>query len=961
MTTNLQQTFLEQVADKLKQAYGNDLSKITVVFPNIRARLFLNEALCQKEGSPIWAPTYKSIDELFQEASDLQIADPLKLLTELYYCYISIFNKKNDQQAIEQFDEFYAFGEILLSDFQDIDKNLVNEAQLFSNLAELDKLKDDFEHLDKKQWAIIERFFNDITSNRSELKSAFFSIWSNLGAVYRSFKNTLQTAGIAYEGMLFRSVIENLQEKGINCFAQNTYVFVGFNVLTECEKQFFKFLKQHNKALFFWDYDDYYMTEMHEAGRFMRDNIKLFGNNFPDFSCSSLTDMSKKIRLVAAPSETAQAGYIPEWISSLNYPEGFSKPDSGIVLCNEQNLQAVMHAIPSEVENVNITMGFPLAQTPVYSLLTALTDLQLKGIDEKKNRFRYHFVLPVLRHPYIRLIFKQAHTIQQSLVKGNIFFPNQTELQNDFLFRPTANTKELASYLVEILQTVAKNLQETTNNTYNELYNESIFRTFQTVNRLKDLLSTGELIIEKPTFFSLLKRLLSSTSIPFHGEPAQGLQVMGLLETRNMDFKNVCLMSVNEGVLPKSENDSSFIPHFIRKFFGMTTIEHQDSLYAYYFYRLLQRAENIVLIYNTASEQTGKAEMSRFLLQLLTEYPQAIEQINLQATKSPHKNRLFSVQKTPELLRKLYQLYDLNTNPEANTISPSAFNNYLDCSLRFYLQYIEKVRPPKELSDDLDNSVLGSVFHYAVEQIYRKIGRLPADIDKPFAPFEVNTNDIDRFLVNKNNVEQIIEISFEKEYFNRPTPRSNYNGEQLIYFDIVKHFIYRLLRIDRTHSPFSIIGLEERKYRIITLEDKKVKVGGIVDRIDSTNGLLRVVDYKTGGKPETLKQMETLFDQDKKRANYVFQAFVYASILAEQQPVPVAPALLYINKAIDEDYSPIITWNMQEITNFKDLAEEFDTHFIQKLETLFNPKESFVQTEKRESCTWCDFKNMCGR
>lgn len=954
--------FLSHVAKDLLQRYGNDLSRVTVVFPNRRARLFFNEYLCQASDKPVWAPAYASLDELFHQASGLKTADPLKLLTELYYTYTSVYNRNKLDAAIETFDEFYFFGEILLSDFQDVDKNLVNELALFSNLSELDKLKDDFEHLDEQQWTVIQRFFKDISTNRTQLKEAFFSIWNILGTVYSQFRQKLQAEGLAYDGMLFRAVVEEMQANGVVAFPQEKYAFVGFNVLTKCEKTLFKILKQNDKALFYWDFDDYYMAETQEAGRFMRENMRSLGNDLPGIDTNLLAVKPKKIKLVASPSESAQAGYVPQWISSLNYPQGFDAPDSAIVLCNEQNLQAVMHAIPTEVGNVNITMGFPLSQTPVYSLLTALAELQLKGVDEAQNRFRYNFVLPVLRHPYIRLAFPKASELQKRMVRENNFFPTQEDLQYTQLFRSTNSASELASYLVEILQAVAmaygKNEAE---DSFGDLYSESLFRAFQQVNRLKDLISTGELQVEKATFVSLIKRLLSGTSVPFHGEPARGLQIMGLLETRNMDFRNLLMMSVNEGVMPKSDNDSSFIPHFIRKFFGMTTIEHQDSLYAYYFYRLLQRAENVVLMYNTANQQTGKSEMSRFLLQLLTEYPQPIERINLQSEIRPHKGLPLVVPKTEALLAKIKNKYDLNTNPEAGSLSPSALNNYMDCSLRFYLQYIEGIRPPQELSDELDNSVLGSVFHKAVELIYLEIGKVRVDKSADFAAFVVTQDHIDGFLKLDARIERAIEKAFDEEFFNRPMPRSRYNGEQLIYFRIVKQFIKRLLRLDKQHAPFTIVGLEAKKYRSLEFDGLKLKVGGIIDRLDSKDGVLRVVDYKTGGNPKDVKDMSQLFVSSKDRANYAFQAFLYASIMIEEQAEAVAPALVYIQKATDEEYSPIIKWNKEPIADFRELAEEFDEAFSAKLKELFNVEMSFIQTANDKACEWCDFKGMCSK
>lgn len=959
--------FLSLVANDLLAKYGNDLSRITVVFPNRRARLFFNEYLCQSSDTPVWAPAYAGLDELFKQNSKLKLADPLKLLTDLYYTYTEVYYRNREDAAKESFDEFYYFGEILLSDFNDVDKNLVNELALFTNLSELDQLKDDFEHLDTKQWEVIQRFFKDISNNRTQLKEAFFSIWNILGEVYAQFRKKLTEQGLAYDGMLFREVVEQLEAENLESFTQQKYVFVGFNVLTECERKLFRILQQNDKALFYWDYDEYYMSFAQEAGRFMRDNLQKFGNELKGQDTKLLQGKPKSVTIVESSSENAQAAYVPQFLNEVNYKEEDTVPDTAIVLCNEQNLQAVMYAVPGKTEQgneitANITMGYPLTQTPVFSLITALAELQLKGADEK--RFRYNFVLPVLRHPYVRLLFSDAYAVQSEMVKQNNFFPTAEELRFSLIFKFCKDSLQLSAYLVEIIKQLAVKYgeQEAAHDNFCQLYSEALFRAFQSLNRLHDLIKNGDLVLEKQTFVSLLKRMLSTTSVPFHGEPARGLQVMGVLETRNMDFRNLLMMSVNEGRMPQSENDSSFIPHFIRKFFGMTTIEHQDSLYAYYFYRLLQRAENIVLIYNAANSQTGKMEKSRFLLQLLTESGWDIKRVNLKAEMHPHHPSELRVKKTPDLLAKIKHQFDQNVNPEAQRLSPSALNNYLDCSLRFYLQYIENIRPPRELSDELDNSVLGSVFHKAVELIYLEMGRVKQEQGQLFPAFTVSEDMVDSFIHAPMRIERAIEEAFNIEFFgNRKVSREKYNGEQLVYFNVVMQFVKRLLRIDKATAPFTILGLEQRFYREVQLDAMRITVGGIVDRLDETKGTVRLVDYKTGGQPKEVKAMDNLFVSHKDRANYAFQAFLYSSILIEQKQEPISPALIYINKATDDTYSPIIEWNKEPIADFRALSADFEEAFLEKLGEIFNSDVPFEQTTNEKACEWCDFKGMCGR
>ncbi len=959
-------SFLEQVAHNLIEKFGNDLSRITVVFPNRRARLFFNEYLVQLSDHPIWAPQYASIDELFKEHSVLKLADPLYLQTELYNAYQYVYQQKHNSISSETFDEFYFFGEILLSDFNDIDKNLVDNTALFSNLAELDKLKDNFEHLDQEQWKTVERFFNDISENRTDLKDAFYSIWSMLGDVYHEFKKKLEEQKVGYDGMISRSVIEQIQEEK-SAFNQEKYLFVGFNVLTECERQLFKELKRNNQALFYWDYDTYYMKAEHEAGRFMQDNLMRFGDELKEIQRDNFLSSKKTITLIESPSETAQAGYIQEFLNKIKYKDTDKVPDTSIVLCNEQNLQAVMHSTPertneNEKVSANITMGFPLTQTPVFSFIYSLAELQLKGVVERKKQYRFKYVLPVLRHPYIRIIFPEAIEVQESVIKNNIFFPNQKELINKDIFQITKTSLDISSYLIALTQKLATKFKEQAleNDGFYQLYSEAIFRTFQSLNRLHDLIEAGKLVIEPRTYLSLLKRMLSTTSVPFHGEPARGLQIMGLLETRNMDFKNLLIMSTNEGVIPKSDNDSSFIPHFIRTFFKMTTIEHQNCLYAYYFYRLLQRAENIALIYNTAATNTGKMEKSRYLLQLLTESGLPIKRIQLKSEMQAHKNSDLLVHKSPALIEKIKQQYDLNSNSEAGRLSPTAINNFIDCGLRFYLQYIMKFRAPKELSDEMDNSILGSVFHKAMEIIYAQIGRV--DLEKKIPAFTVQSDMIEKYLEFPHLIDKAIVEAFKKELFGgREVSKDSFNGEQLVYFDVAKQFIKRVLKLDKIKAPFKIVGLEKKVFYILQVDNVKLQVGGIIDRLDEKNNRLDVIDYKTGGNPKECKQISDLFKVGNKRPNYILQAFIYSTIQAKQQSLAISPALFYVHKATDTDYSPTIEFNKKQLTNFIEIQADFDEALSEKLSELFNPDIPFEQTKEKNNCKWCDFKDLCGR
>lgn len=646
-------TFLQTVAQDLYSKIGSDLSRTAIVFPNKRASLFFNEYLAAESDRPLWSPAYVNISELFRQLSPLKSGDPIRLVCELYKVFCE------ETHSEEPLDDFYFWGELLISDFDDVDKNLVDANRLFCNLQDLKNIMDNYDFLDKEQEEAIQQFFQNFSiDKRTQLKEKFISLWDKLGDIYRHYRKNLSELGIAYEGMMYRHVIEGL-DTGL--LRYDRYVFVGFNVLNKVETRFFQLLQDAGKAMFYWDYDIFYTRlpheqqppYVHEAGEFILRNLKLFPNQLPETAFDALRH-PKKVRFISAPTENAQARYLPEWVRTVmkNDAETSKEKENAIVLCNETLLLPVLHSIPPEVENVNITMGFPLAQTPVYSYISALMELQTTGYRRDTGRYTYEAVLAILKHPYTRQLSAAADDLEQQLTKDNRFYPLPSELKKDaFLervFTPQNGIASICRYLTELLREVAVvyRQEKDENDIFNQLYRESLFKSYTLVNRLLNLIESDGLTLQTDTLKRLMNRLLTSTNIPFHGEPAIGMQVMGVLETRNLDFRNLIMLSLNEGQLPKNGGDSSFIPYNLRKAFGMTTIEHKNSVYAYYFYRLIQRAENITLLYNTASDGLNRGEMSRFMLQFLVESPHDISREYLEAGQSPQHSLAIEIYKT---------------------------------------------------------------------------------------------------------------------------------------------------------------------------------------------------------------------------------------------------------------------------------------------------------------------------
>lgn len=923
MSSQLLNPFLKQVAHKLLADFGADLSRLTMVFPNKRARLFFEKYLFE-ECKIVFAPEYSDINALFEQSDCLMIENAISLNFELY----KIFREKT--QSSESFDEFYSFGEVLLNDFNDVDKNLVDAEQLFSNLEDFNKIRENFDvDLSEEQQEQLSRFFD---FKDTKLQQNFQQLWNVLGEIYTSFKQNLSEKQTAYSGMMMRQVVENwdiYKEK----YNQEKYVFVGFNVLTKCEKLLMKNLKKEGKALFFWDYDTYYYNKekVSEAGRFIDENIKLFGQDIALQTTNYFGNQSIKI-LKSATSE-GQSAYLPTCLSGFE----ISDANTAIVLCKETLLPGVISNLDSN-SKYNITMGFPMTHTLIYSLLQSILQMQMYG--GKNGYFVKEYVAPILSHSYVKTYF--------------------AELGQDDLSFIFSLPDDLYAYLLDIIDHLVVKMSDFQLETdEQELDKESIYRMRNAIVRLKRVFDTiekdfleNDLLLKTALFYKVVRTL----QVPFHSEETQGIQVMGLLETRNMDFENLILLNLNEGVFPKKEVAPSFIPQFVRKAYGMTTIEHQDSLYAYYFYRLLQRAKNITLMYSSGKELISNSEASRFIHQLLAEYPsEKIEHQAISFDKTISSVSLIGdVQKTDEMIDYLEKKY------QEKSLSPSAINKYLNCGREFYFHYVVGLRSESDDSEDMDNAKLGSILHKAAEILYQSQPRITKDF-------------LNSYLNDESKLKQIVEHAFNEIYFAKKTPEIKYDdfdGEVQLHFRTILEWLKRIVKWDyEKNCPFTILGLEKEVRDDFKLSSgKEISLGGIIDRLHEKDGEIFVCDYKTGKRKDykdkkNLSALESLFVADTNRNYHAFQAFLY-SMLQKRTYEKVFPAMIHPIAMITSDYE--MEFRKDDRLEYDDLKVEdssgqtksFEDFLREKLDELFDKNNSFRKYEKTD-CRYCEFKQLC--
>ena len=875
-------SFLEHVAEDLLSRYGTNLSRVAVVFPNKRASLFLNEHLARLAGQPIWSPAYITISDLFRSHSKLQVADPILLVCELHRVFTACTG------IDETLDHFYGWGQLLLSDFDDLDKNMAPADKVLANLRDIHEL-DDTSYLTPEQREMIKRFFSNFSEeHNSELKERFLRLWSHIGEIYYAYNQQLAEKQLAYEGALYRQVAtdETLT------FEYDTYAFIGFNLLQKVEQTLFSRLEKMGKAIFYQDTDEV---------------------------------PPRHINLISAPTENIQARYISEWLDEDRIKDGRK---TAIVLCNEGLLQTVIHCLPEHVDKINITTGYPLGQTSIASLINTLINMQVHGYSLRKQTFARRWVESIKRHPYATL------------------------MPDDFASQRYTDIQPLLHWLISLTQTIATSKSPIIDS---PLDTESLFRMYTLLNRLSGLVDSGVLRVDVITLQRLIVQLISTTSIPFHGEPAEGIQVMGVLETRNLDFDHVLLLSCNEGNMPRGVNDTSFIPYALRKAYGLTTIDYKVSIYEHYFHRLLQRAGDVTILYNNATSDGKTAEMSRFMLQLMVEHKIPITFQTLKAGQTPQLHAPKAINKTPEVMTQLQRRF----TKDAGGISPTAINTYLRCQLRFFYRYVCELTEPDNTEDDLiDNRLFGNIFHKSAQLVYQYLVKTKATI---------TAMALDDLLKDEVTIERVVDEAIKQEFFHihdasRPLPPLD--GLQLINREVIIKYVRQLLECDRRLAPFHILGLE--KPVNITLNNQYI--AGIIDRLDSITdpetGLerIRVVDYKTGSRQmKAMPDVAAIFSQEaiKDHSDYFLQTLLYAYIVRNKTPQMVAPCLLFIQHAGSEDYDPTLKIGKDAIKDIADYSEEFIMLLRQQLDDIFNAQMAFVPTDDQHRCETCPYASLC--
>lgn len=961
--------FLYQVATLFYQQYGAEIHRLAFVFPNRRAGLFFQKYLSEISEKPLFSPSILTINDLFMQLSGKHPADKIQMLFRLYELY------KQRSGSSESFDEFIYWGEMLLNDFDDIDKYMVDARMLFRNVSDLKSLDDDFNYLSPEQVQAIRSFWSSFyPKGDSPNQQHFLELWEILYDLYAGLRTSLAKDGCGYDGMIFREVVEQLEKEPMSDFPFDQVVFVGLNALSVSEERLLLALQKKGVADFYWDYVGPWVTDPdNKASFFLERNLRLFPSRM---ELPATEPVQAEIRVMGVPSAIGQAKQVYPILQALADEQQLTDESAlrtAIVLPDEHLLVPVLNAIPEAIQHINVTMGYPLAGTPVAALMEYILTLQknIRYID-RVPVFYFRDVLPILNHQYVMAAApEEVSQLVKDMTAGNRIYVHAADLNRhellSILFTPVQNTEELSDYLIHVLEALNACLRNNRPNpddeekisnstqTTADIEQEFIFHYFATVNRMKEVMREAKIEMRLDTYFRLLKRMTDLITIPFEGEPLSGLQVMGVLETRALDFDRLIILSMNEGIFPLKKAANSFIPYNLRRGFGLPTYEHQDSVWAYHFYRLIRRAKQVTLLYDTRTTGLQTGEVSRFVHQLRYhyQYPLIDELVVYDVASSAVPP--ISVQKTAEVEKLLSDF--LSGGPRA--LSASAINTYLDCPLKFYFSVLEQIQEEDEITETVERDVFGSILHKVMEDLY--------------APFKGKLVTADLLkLLRKDQplLTGTIARAFAELFFKSPVVRP-LEGENFLTGEMIRKYAEKILEQDARFTPFHYIESEKKVRATITLSDKRVvQLKGFIDRVDSLDRVLRIVDYKTGSGKLEFESVEGLFDKEAKdRPKAVMQVFLYAWMyqqLPEYTGMPIQPAIYYLRTLFQRSFNPVVEQKKgrgkaDKVNSFQDFVADFEGKLRQCLDEIFNLDIPFTQTETGKACAYCSFRGLCGK
>ncbi|MDL2314945.1 PD-(D/E)XK nuclease family protein [Bacteroidales bacterium OttesenSCG-928-C19] len=928
-------SFLENIAKSILKNHQEHLDEVCVILPSRRAGLFLKRYLGELSEQPLFSPKILTINEFISENANLQIAEPIHLLFELYEIH-----KQVEKENAYTFNDFFSFGEMMIHDFSEVDLYLIDPKEIFGWLSDEKALS--FWNLDGKPLTDFQR--------------KYLRFYNSLYHYYIAFRDTLIYKKRCYEGFAFRHVAENIETLEEKIPYKKLY-FCGFNALSHSEHKIFRYLERSGKASILWDSDTYYMdNEIQEAGKFLRK----YKSEFKNFTESrDYFHESKSIHIIGAPENVLQTKIAGNLLEKINIqPDSLSS--TALVLADEELLIPTLNSIPDNIEDINITMGYPFLQTPMHDLVSSIFQLHIQKEKSKNGKFYYQHVESILQNDLIRklLDFVLGNDLRKSIEDFGKLYLTAIEIESicqslfidynqiGFIFAPIEDSSDFLEKLNRLLEAFI-------NSDIKHYLSEEYFLGLHEILKCFDGIDSALLkSTNTRTLFRIYQNFAKKIKIPFYGEPLKGLQLMGMLETRCVDFDRVILLSVNEGILPSGKTQNSLIPFNIKQHFGIPTYQDRDAIFAYHFYRLIQRAKEIYLVYNTDSDGFSKGEKSRFIKQLQYELPsyskgtQIFEDFYIASFSTATNQQPITIKKDKEVFNLL------KNYAQFSGFSPSALNTFCNCSLRFYFLYVLKIKEEKLLSEEITADVLGTAIHKTLETVFNKVK------DSDQTP-SVQTKIIEEFIPEiENTFIPVLKKNFKNDV--------DFGKNKLIVSVAISQmetFLKNQIELIKNHRLEILeqeTKFEDQLFIKANNQNLFIKLLGFADRIDSLDGLIRIIDYKTGKVNATeLKATEDTLSIENSKEKWL-QLMMYAWLLNKKEtyPLPFISGIYSLRKYDSELLSASFCRN--EFID-EDTLNKFELFLKDILGEMFDTTKDFCQTEKKEHCRYCQFASLCGR
>ena len=916
--------FLEKIAERLIRKFPENMDTISVVLPSKRSVVFLKNYLSTKISKPIFLPMFFSIEEFIENISGLKVLDNVSLQFYLYQSYLD-----SSQGKVDSFSEFLDWGNILLQDFNDIDTNMVDSKSLFTNITNIKEL----DNWELQQWSFSNKKLTDSQKN-------YIEFFASLHDIYKNFKKRLISKNYAYQGLANFIAAEKIKDIHIEW---NRVWFVGLNALTKSQHLIIDDLKERNVARVFWDADKYYFDNPeHEASYFLKQQKHKWSEIDFEGIGDYMSFPKNKFQVISCPQNIAQAQVMSKVLSALT-DDDLHNSKTAIILADEGLLFPVLNNIPKEVKKLNVTMGSPFKITPFFSFINNFLLLKIKSIRNKKNGFYYKDLFLLLDDPYFKkLVDSQSlKKIKAYIINNNLIFINENEIFN-FLDQETFQSiftidTDVNDTILQI-KLIISLLMKCFIRDKSIIDIEVLMSFSQSIEVVQRLFSDFNFNLDLTTLLSIIERVVSKEIIPFKGEPLEGVQLMGILESRALDFENIIILGVNEGILPKGKIINSLIPYELKRFFKIPSYLERDAIFSYHFYRILQRAKNITLTYNSSLDDFGVGEKSRFITQLLSEYKTSkIDEFIFHDNDiklDPIKPFVISSNSVKEEILKW----------ASNGVSPTALNMYKLCSIEFYFHYLLKIREPIQIDEYADNSLMGSAIHNFLEVFY------PTD--------SITTK-------NFLNYEDKIRDSLNS-FYKKHLSENNFNkGKNYLSLKVAEKLLKDFIIYEEELSKENNIQILYKEKELILdfkVNEYNFKLIGNIDRIDLFNNSLRIIDYKSGKNNSNSELFFSDWDEvsDNPKKDKVFQLLMYSYLFLKNNPHFLNTNIIvgiYFLRDLKKGLVPLQKKGGLKFDN--DFIKNFEIQLHRIFERMI--EDDFKENDDYKLCEFCNSLEITGR